>query len=768
MKHKIIILILLFFNSILFSQTPIASFPFNGNANDVSGNGNNGILGGQTANPTLTADRFGNVNSAYLFGGYYNKNWIQIPNSTSLSFGNQMSVSLWFKQCTFAGMDGWGNYSANGYHILFSKAGDGIAANPGIYSGIYTSTNNLLYINIGNTNGYNQTHNFDASTTMNCFDTCEWIHFVVVVNDTNLKMYFNGQLSLQQTINPAIFSNANTQDFFIGRMNGSGTIWYPFNGIIDDVNIYNVAINQLKVNSLFANYINPLAVNNVITLDSLKVINLACGSTNTGSIGIYPNSNNAPYQFSIDGGTTYQTSGIFPNLSGGTYNVKIKTICNVKDTVIHIIASGSYNTNNSISICNGQSYLGHTTTGLYHDTLISVNGCDSIITTNLTVNSNIQINISTTSNSICKGESITITANGASTYLWSNGLGTSSSITQSPIVTTTYIVNGILLGCNGKDSITITVNPIPNVVITPANPSICKGDTITLTASSNPANTSFLWNNSSTNTTINVSPIINTNYFVIGNLNTCKDTAYATVTVKPLPIIAIQGDSPICEGDSTFIWVGSNMFSTTYLWNNGSIQNFIKVSPQSSTYYFVEGTADNCHDTAGITIAIIPKQIINLGNDRFICAGDEVNLTANNLTGSYLWSNGSNSSSIMLTEPGVYWLRVDINGCISSDTIEMKKCSEIWVPNVFTPNEDGNNDVFISVTTEIQKLQMMIYNRWGEQIFETKDINMGWDGKLHGNEVPSGVYFWVIRYTENRSSAQDIQKEIKGSVTLLR
>ena len=98
----------------------------------------------------------------------------------------------------------------------------------------------------------------------------------------------------------------------------------------------------------------------------------------------------------------------------------------------------------------------------------------------------------------------------------------------------------------------------------------------------------------------------------------------------------------------------------------------------------------------------------------------------------------------------------------------MKKCSEIWVPNVFTPNGDGTNEIFKPVTTEIQKLTMYIYNRWGEMIFETSDINGGWDGKFHGNDVPTGVYFWLIRYNENRSSAQNIEKEIKGSVTLLR
>src|SRR5262249_1271476 len=144
-KPQIIVLLLLIISQKLFTQCPpVASYPFNGNANDVSGNSNHGILGGETTKPTLTTDRFGNPNSAYLFGGYYNKNWIEIPNSPSLHFSNQMSISLWFKQCSFGGMDGYGNYSPNGNFILLSKAGDGIAANPGIWMFSYTDNSNVL------------------------------------------------------------------------------------------------------------------------------------------------------------------------------------------------------------------------------------------------------------------------------------------------------------------------------------------------------------------------------------------------------------------------------------------------------------------------------------------------------------------------------------------------------------------------------------------------------------------------------------------------
>lgn len=377
----LLFIMLLVYNNILFSQIPVASYPFNGNANDASGNGNNGILTGATSNPVLTADRFGNPNSAYEFGGYYNRNWIRVPNSNTLKFNSQMSISVWFNQCSFVGMNGYGQFVPNGIHILFSKAGDGISVNPGFDAGIYTDTKNVLQLYFGNTNGRGGVpRNFDASTFINCFDTCEWIHFAVVVDNDKLQMYFNGRKTLDQTITPADFTNANTQDLYIGSMDGGS--WYPFKGKIDDVNIYNVALTQAQVTTLMGSYRSPLAVNNTITLDSL-VSNMSCGSNN-GSILIYPNKDNAPYQFSIDGGVTYHPSGIFPRLGVGKYNVRIKTICNQLDTIINI--GTSINITKTLTVCQGQNYLGHTATGKYVDNLKTAKGCDSIITTNLTVN----------------------------------------------------------------------------------------------------------------------------------------------------------------------------------------------------------------------------------------------------------------------------------------------------------------------------------------------------------------------------------------------
>ena len=511
-----------------FSQCkPVASYPFNGNANDVSGNNNHGVPDGETAKPVLTADRFGRPNSAYQFGGYYNKNWIRVPNSESLKFTSQMSVSLWFKQCTFAGMDGWGRYAANGNFILVSKAGDGIGADPGIWMFTYTDAQNVLHIQYSNTNGHPlNSLNFLEDATLNCFDECEWVHCVVVINNNLWQMYLNGQLRKQVTINPADFTKANAEDFYIGRMFGTAIIWYPFNGAIDDVNIYNCALTQSDVDSLYGNYHDPLSMNNNIVLDSAGTVSPTCGAPATGTISVFPNANNAPYQFSKDGGATFQSSGTFSNLSPGTYTIRIKSNCTQRDTVISIgkpvvqvdrsaticegqtyFAGGAFQslagmysdtvkTNLTCdtllvttlnvkarahatftqTICAGENYWGHTVTGMYIDTLVAANGCDSIRTLDLLV---LQPTVTVIDKEICRGQSFEgYTAAGRYQDTFTSAAG-----------------------CDSVRILNLAIADLLNPDLGPTQ-EICTGETIVLS----PGNfSSYLWQDNSTAPQLEVS-----------------------------------------------------------------------------------------------------------------------------------------------------------------------------------------------------------------------------------------------------------------------
>lgn len=331
---------------ILTAQIPtnglVGYWPFNGNAYDMSGNENHGVLGCEAggSNPQLTIDRFGNPNSAYEFGGYFNKNWIMVPNSATMALNNQLSVSFWFQQCDFAGMDGWGNYSPNeaGF-TLISKAGDGNAACPGFYTfnGINSQTG-VMSLSMSNYDGWRyHVHgegDYDLYTQYNCFDTCEWVHVVTVTDDTILKMYINGILFASSTTAPyghASFAYANQQDLYFGRMGCSSVIWFPFNGKLDDIALYNRALTDDEVAQLYGGYTDSHAADNQIFVNSLQVTPACDGQ---GTVRIYADPQNGPYQYGLDNSTTLQDSSFIGDITSGVHRIYVKSQCGLWDTLI--------------------------------------------------------------------------------------------------------------------------------------------------------------------------------------------------------------------------------------------------------------------------------------------------------------------------------------------------------------------------------------------------------------------------------------------------
>lgn len=241
----------------------VAYYPFNGNANDESGNGNNGILSGSNV-PVLTDDRYGISNNAYEFGGYYNYNWIRVPNSESLMFDKEMTMSFWIQQSEFAGMNGWMNYSTTdpGFAAI-CKAGDGNATYPGLYimtgiggngEGIHVSTNNSN----GNAH-YQSNHNHNINFDKPDYQLGDWLHITLVVDNTDKILYLDGVEVARDELNrEADFTSMNGQDLYIGIMAGGNMTyswsfgaWYPFYGKIDDIRIYNRALDEEEINALY-------------------------------------------------------------------------------------------------------------------------------------------------------------------------------------------------------------------------------------------------------------------------------------------------------------------------------------------------------------------------------------------------------------------------------------------------------------------------------------------------------------------------------------
>jgi gliding motility-associated-like protein len=234
-----------------------------------------------------------------------------------------------------------------------------------------------------------------------------------------------------------------------------------------------------------------------------------------------------------------------------------------------------------------------------------------------------------------------------------------------------------------------------------------------------------------------------------------------------IPKINLPADTTLCFGSTMKLDAGSGYAS--YFWQDGTNEESIEVA-DSGTYWVKLTDKNGCVSTDTTFIGSVePLPYSFLPSDTVICANELLDLRPAHSYTSYLWNTGAISGSIQVSDAGLYSLQVvDRHGCEGSDSIrvETKKCPfGIYFPNAFTPNKDGLNDIFRPVIIgRLAVYKLSIYNRWGQQIFETADPGQGWNGMVKNGEQESGTYIWICTY---QFSTQE--KTIrKGSFLLLR
>ncbi len=256
----------------------------------------------------------------------------------------------------------------------------------------------------------------------------------------------------------------------------------------------------------------------------------------------------------------------------------------------------------------------------------------------------VQINSGNAVN-VCNGSSVTLTASGATNYSWNTG-ATSTSISVNPTSNTTYTVTGTdANGCVAQGTTSVSVLSLPAIAVN--SPTICFGQSATLTSSGASTTSNYSWSNgvNSTNT-ITVSPTTATSYTVTGTAaNGCTSTAVSSVTVNTVPTITL-GAVTICNGQTATLTGNGASSTSNYSWSTGaSGTNTISVSPASNTSYTVTGTgANGCTNTASamVTVNSLPNITVNSAT---ICNGQSVNLTANN-GNTYSWNTGASGPVI--------------------------------------------------------------------------------------------------------------------------
>lgn len=513
---------------------------------------------------------------------------------------------------------------------------------------------------------------------------------------------------------------------------------------------------NVTISALSATVICPGNAIQLFTSPSSSITNLNW----TGNNGTFNSTTNdtVTYTSSIN-----DTSNFYIIIEG-------TSVCGtVKDSVLITVNPPSAAIQN-VQICAGETFtlpsgLIVNTTGTFIDTLFGAAplGCDSIITTNLTVNNlpNVTANASP-STTICLGNSVTLIGSGASAYTWDNGV--TNGVAFSPVLgSTLYTVTGIdANNCTNTDTITINTINCVNLIASfvPSSLVICQGESITFTDNSIGAITNWNWTFNGGNplsaTTQGAHNIVFNsagNFNIILQVTDANGTDDTTIAITVLPTLTTTQNLNECQGFS--ITVGSNNYSTTGVFTD--------------TLTSITTGCDSIVTTNLTINQPISVQIIE--NDTVICQNDLINgFVLHTIGGINLsWNTGQlNIDSLLVTQEGIYTVTSNNNGCVITDNIQITidDCIEptLFIPNVFTPNNDGLNDIFKAKGSFIENFEATIFNRWGKEIYNWKDVNEGWNGKYEGTLVVDGTYFYIIDVV----FLDKIKKNFTGAVMLLK
>jgi gliding motility-associated-like protein len=423
-------------------------WPFTGNVNDLSVNTNNGTVTGAT----LTADRFGNPNNAYSFNGT-SANYIDVPHNASFDVSN-VTISAWYNAIDY------GVNTTSWKRLIVSKRewggwGNSFEVNiEAPYSGTINKMQACWTIN-----GVNSFLTFEDGSLL----TNTWSHFVYTHDNDSAKIYLNGALVQSMAISGGL--TYNTLPVRFGGRPSDG--WHPFNGDLDDIGIWNRALTACEIQDLYSSQLNSndeINAGNDITVCQGDQVTLSGsgGSNYNWSGGI---NNSTPFEPSTS--QDYVLTALSSNGCLGTDTVSVivnsgvgisagidTTVC--QGNQVTLSGSGGSNYNWSGGINNNTPFVPSTSQD-YVLTALSSNGCLGTDTVSVTVNPRPLVSAGN-DQSICEGDNVTLTASGAETYSWSNGILDGVAF-GPPFGTTTYTLTGIgENGCIDTDDVVLTTN----------------------------------------------------------------------------------------------------------------------------------------------------------------------------------------------------------------------------------------------------------------------------------------------------------------------
>ena len=505
--------------------------------------------------------------------------------------------------------------------------------------------------------------------------------------------------------------------------------------------------------------------------------------------------------------TTYTVTGVDANGCANTAQVTVnvnalpvvsagpdQTICEGAGAQLLATGAAGYNwapaTGLSCTNCANPTASPLLTT-TYTVTGNSASGCPDTAQVTVYVNPLPQINAGQDV-SICRLGQVQLQASGGISYSWTPG-SSLSCITcpdpvANPVTATIYTVTGIdANGCSNQDQ--VTVNIYPDAVID-AGPdqTVCAGGQVQLSAA---GGQTYTWTPANGLSCVQCpDPTFiatdNASFMVTGiDANGCVDSDMVNITVIQKNPYSFGSNAEICVGASVNLFANGG---DSYEWlpasglSSPNASNPI-ATPETTTEYMVIIRQGNCFtDTGIVTIKVHPVPTVDAGGDQTIIAGNSVTLFANAThTDHYRWTPAEDLSCNTCQSPDAspkktttYTVSVSNNfGCEAKDDVTIFiKCdnSQVFLPNTFTPNGDGNNDRFVPQGKGVGVVRRFrIFNRWGETIYDVENLmindeNRGWDGTYKGEAMKPDVYVYVVDALCETGEPM----QIKGDISLIR
>lgn len=256
----------------------------------------------------------------------------------------------------------------------------------------------------------------------------------------------------------------------------------------------------------------------------------------------------------------------------------------------------------------------------------------------------------------------------------------------------------------------------------------------------------------------------------------CIDSISTTTYVEEAPTLSIQDSAIICDYSQGVLVNALGSPGSNILWNYQYTDGSTSKIFYSTGYEIVSANYNYCITTDSIYINSIDQLVSdwpNLINDNsdIYCTGESAKIEITNKNNSifYTWYDGSHDDKITVTQNQNISITGEIYGCIAKDSLDVffKDCreSEIFIPNVFSPNNDGINDELEIFGQNIEVQEIKIYNRWGAEMFAAKDQNVKWNGTFKGAEAQIDTYVYFVKYKDLLTGKEEIKK---GSVQLVK